>query len=372
MSDPNPYEPTEEGETNQTSPRSAARQWIVAAIVAVVIVVSGFFGMRTLGSSNTAGATNSTGVTTNDASGSGSVRGSDSAQNQSRATGKVTAVEGSTMTIESTDGSGSVNSTRITTNDDTVFTESVEGTVSDLSVGDNVVVMGTTTDGAQTDGSLIERAVTARRIIDSGDMEASEQMPGGHGMGAPPNGSDGQPPSDGSGTPPADFQPPAGVDGEAPADWQPPTDGSIPADGQSGQPPQAPTDETRPVGRITTGQIKALDGSVLTVTTADGSTVKVDITDDTSITITRRIKRSAIKVGDTISASGTKDGEVLAATTVRRGDIGFGGPGIGGPDAGGPSVGDPRTAPGSGQGGQAPSNPDAGSDTTTTTSVERS
>ncbi|MEZ5309784.1 MAG: hypothetical protein R2735_04175 [Microthrixaceae bacterium] len=273
MSDPNPYEPTEEGETNQTSRRSAARQWIVAAIVAVVIVVSGFFGMRTLGSSNTAGATNSTGVTTNDASGSGSVRGSDSAQNQSRATGKVTAVEGSTMTIESTDGSGSVNSTRITTNDDTVFTESVEGTVSDLSVGDNVVVMGTTTDGAQTDGSLIERAVTARRIIDSGDMEASEQMPGDARDGCPAEWIRWSAPSDGSGTPPADFQPQL-VSTERLCRLATSTDGSIPADGQSGQPPQAPTDETRPVGRITTGQIKALDGSVLTVTTADGSTVR--------------------------------------------------------------------------------------------------
>jgi hypothetical protein len=75
------------------------------------------------------------------------------------AQGKITAVKGSTLTLDSTDFSGATTTMTVTTTADTKVTETVAGSVSDIAVGDNVFVVGESTGSA----------VTATNIVDNGE-----------------------------------------------------------------------------------------------------------------------------------------------------------------------------------------------------------
>ena len=63
------------------------------------------------------------------------------------AQGKITAINGTTLTLDSTDFSGATSTVTVTTDADTKVTETVSGSVSDVAVGDNVLVVGTSTLG---------------------------------------------------------------------------------------------------------------------------------------------------------------------------------------------------------------------------------
>ncbi|MCB1039182.1 MAG: hypothetical protein KDA94_06590, partial [Acidimicrobiales bacterium] len=87
----------------------------------------------------------------------------------------------------------------------------------------------------------------------------------------------------------------------------------------------------------------------MTVTTSEGDTVTVTLSDDTTISVSEQIEVADIAEGDTISAMGETADDVVTATTIRVGDAGFGGgfPG-GGPD--GDQGQGPGQAPGQDQG----------------------
>ena len=76
------------------------------------------------------------------------------------AQGKITAVKGSTLTLDRTDFSGATITVIVTTTADTKLTETVAGSVSDIAVGDNVLVVGTASSGA----------VTATDLVDNGEQ----------------------------------------------------------------------------------------------------------------------------------------------------------------------------------------------------------
>ena len=106
--------------------------------------------------------------------------------------GKITGITGTSLTLDSTDFSGTTSTMTVTTDADTKVTETVSGAVSDIAVGDNLIVVGTTDAGA----------VTATNIVDNGDQVAFRGRAGANppaapdGSGAtpsPPNGAQGGP-----------------------------------------------------------------------------------------------------------------------------------------------------------------------------------
>ena len=100
---------------------------------------------------------------------------------------------------------------------------------------------------------------------------------------------------------PAGFTPPEGLDG-------------APAGG---------------FGNLTSGEITAIDGDVVTLTLDDGTTVTVTASDDTTYTVTGEL--SDLTVGDTVTASGEADDDGnITATSISEG-TGFGGFGGGTP-----------------------------------------
>jgi len=190
--------------------------------------------------------------------------------------GTVSAIDGSTLTVTGQDDT----ETTVKTTDDTTVTRTSEGELSDLAVGDNVVVMG------ETDGD----AVAAQTITDSGDQAATTTFrgPGGGQEGTPPSGA-----PDGSG------------EGQAPPDGQ-----GFPG-GQGGMP--------------TAGEITKIDGGTITVKTADGTIVTVTTSDDTTVSVTEEIEVSDIAEGDTVVVMGETADDVVTADAIRVGDLGAGG-----------------------------------------------
>ena len=205
--------------------------------------------------------------------------------------GTIRTIDGSTLTV-ATDQQGATDVT-VATSTDTKVTETVTGTLSDVKVGDTVTVQGTT----------------------SGDTVAA---------------TDGDRPRH-PGARPAEAR--AGA--AKPHRGRPSERGDDPEQGQGGQ-----GGNGRQGGPGTIGQVTAVSGSTLTVTTLQGSTVTVTTTADTQVMVTRDIGLSDLAVGDTVTVTGPLDGSTVAATAIRKGELGgFGGPG-GAPPTGAPGAGD--------------------------------
>jgi two-component system sensor histidine kinase MprB len=276
-----------------TSPKmSSARAWIAAGVLAALVGVVGVVLMSRAGDDADAAtdepaADSATGFGPAGAGGRG-------------AFGEVTAIDGSTLTVESGDPSGSTTTLSVEASAETVITESVDGTVADLAAGDSVVVVGEET----------ETGVAATSLVEGGGA--------GLGFGGGPPGGGGTPPD---GDLPEDFEPPA--------DAQPPASGEIPDGAEPGDRPGG-----APTGGFTAGEIVSIDDTGLTVETDEGEQVQVTVSSSTTVTVTVERTLADIAVGDTISASGETDGSVVTAETIR---IGAGGlPGAGGfPGAGG-------------------------------------
>jgi hypothetical protein len=265
---------------------SSARAWIAAGALAALVGVVGVVLMSRAGDDADAAtdepaADSATGFGPAGAGGRG-------------AFGEVTAIDGSTLTVESGDPSGSTTTLSVEASAETVITESVDGTVADLAAGDSVVVVGEET----------ETGVAATSLVEGGGA--------GLGFGGGPPGGGGTPPD---GDLPEDFEPPA--------DAQPPASGEIPDGAEPGDRPGG-----APTGGFTAGEIVSIDDTGLTVETDEGEQVQVTVSSNTTVTVTVERTLADIAVGDTISASGETDGSVVTAETIR---IGAGGlPGAGG------------------------------------------
>jgi two-component system sensor histidine kinase MprB len=267
--------------------KSSARTWVAAGALAALVVVVGVVLMSRGGSDDDDTATdessadNAPGLGPAGASGRGAL-------------GEVTAIDGSTLTVESGAPSGSTTTLSVEASADTVITESVDGTVADLAVGDSVIVVGVETETGVAATSLVEG--------------------GGRGFGF-----EGGAPGAG-GTPP-EGEVPEGFD--PPADAQPPAAGEVPEGAESGERP-----ESGPPGGFTAGEIVSIDDTGLTVETEEGEQVQVTVSSSTTVTVSVERTLGDIAVGDSISASGETDGSVVTAETIQ---IGAGGmPGAGG------------------------------------------
>jgi Cu/Ag efflux protein CusF len=205
------------------------------------------------------------------------------------ARGTVTKLDGSDITVQTTDQSGATSTSVVRTSDDTTYTKSVSGSVSDLQAGDNVVVTGDSSNGS----------IVATSINDMGDMNV--------GRGA--DGNNGQPPADFSGAP--------ANNGDS-------------SNGNGGSFPTPPSGAQGQGGNFTIGQITAVDGSTIMLSSASGDTVTVTTNGSTTFTVMKSASLADIKVGDTITATGDSSNGVVTATAIRIGDTGFGPGGLGG------------------------------------------
>ena len=79
-------------------------------------------------------------------------------------------------------------------------------------------------------------------------------------------------------------------------------------------------------GRGTSGTIASIDGSTVSLTLNDGSTLKVSLTADGVVRHQVNGTLADLKVGDRVVAIGTQNGDTFAATALQVGG-GFGGPG---------------------------------------------
>jgi hypothetical protein len=211
--------------------------------------------------------------------------------------------DASTLVVKTSDG----DSVEVTANDDTTISETVEGSVDDLAVDDNVVVVGSAGD----DGTIAADTIVAGgdggllgRGGPGGDGQRPQAPEGGFPEGGFPGG----------GTPPDRFDP-----------------------YQGGGP-----------GGFTSGTVASIDDGTLTVTTADGETVKVTVSSDTTVQVQHELSFDDLATGDEVTVIGQSgdDGSV-DAVTIRKGDGGFGfggggfpGGGNGGSDGTGSDTGD--------------------------------
>jgi hypothetical protein len=133
-----------------TSPKKpSTRTWMAAGALAALVVVVGVVLMSRGGSDDA--------DTTTDESSADNAPGFGPAGASGRgALGEVTAIDGSTLTVESGVPSESTTTLSVEASAETVITESVEGTIADLAVGDSVIVIGEETETGVAATSLVE------------------------------------------------------------------------------------------------------------------------------------------------------------------------------------------------------------------------
>ena len=277
------------------------RSWVIAAVVVAVVAGGvGYMLSRSSSSSNAAATTPQSSESSGAPFAGGARRG---------ARGTVTKLDGSDITVQTTDQSGSTSTTVVRTSNNTTYTQSASGSIGDLKAGDNIVVTGNSSNGS----------VVATSIRDMGSMT--------FGRGGSRNG------GNGNGGPPTDFS-------GAPPNFSgaPPNNGNFP--GGAPEPGQA--------GNSTAGKITAIDGSTVTVSSFNGDAVTVTTDGSTTYTVTKSASLADIKVGDTITAAGETSNGVVTATAIRIGDDGFGPGGFGGGGFGGGRRSNPNASSQSG------------------------
>ena len=249
---------------------NTGRNWVVAAVGAVAIAAAAAVGVNAVGSSSSA-STAAAGVTGRGGppAGQGTV-------------GTISSVNGSTISLKALNGK----TTTVQTSGSTTVTEAVSGSLTDIHVGDHILVMGS---GTST-------AVTAQRITDNGSNSIAARPGGSGNSGGPPSGG-GQPPSGSSGAPGGRGGPPAG-------------------------------------GGYADGTVTAVNGATLTVQSANGSTITVTTSSATTVLVTKPGTVSDLKVGEAIMWRGKTSDGTTTATDIREGSFG---PPPGGNGPGGPS-----------------------------------
>ncbi|MGD8169829.1 DUF5666 domain-containing protein [Herbiconiux sp. P16] len=237
--------------------------------------------------------------------------------------GEIAAISGSTLQVQDTESQ-----TAVSYSADTAITRTVEGSLSDVTVGGCVTAF---VGGAPTSDESADDSGAAASVIISAAVDGACTTGAFAGGGTPPDGANG---FDG-GTPPTDL----------PEGMTPPTDlpdgvmptGAPGAGGGAG------------FGGLTTGLVTAVSGTGFTVqaTAADGttSTEEVTVDDSTSFTRTESTDSSALVVGACVTAMGEADdkGSVVATSLAvsTAGDngcsAGFGGQRPGGGQGSAPS-----------------------------------
>jgi hypothetical protein len=301
-SSPPPVEPA-------PTPKSSSdlKTWVVAGVVAAIVAIAVVVGLGATGKKSSATAT-ATGRQP-----AGNPTGSDSATGRrpfgNGVSGVVTKIDGTTLTVTSdvpdfarggggasgggsgsqygsppTGSRGATTTYTVQTGTSTKFTKSETGSLSDLSKGQTVMVVGPNTDGT----------IAATQITQT---EAGA-FGGSAGRGNVPNGG-GTSPGNGSGS--------AGPSGAANGSGN----GFRRRPGFGGQ-----------GGELVLGTITAVKGTTITVRLASGGTATVTTTSGTKVTVTNQVTLAAIANGDRIRATGTVSGTTIKATAVRIGDLG--------------------------------------------------
>jgi hypothetical protein len=93
--------------------------------------------------------------------------------------GTITAIDGTTFTVEHTHPDGTTESVTVTTSDATTYAEAVEGSLADLAVGDSIMVMGRPSDAGVTAGRIVEGAEP--KPADADDAYDADRPAGHHG-----------------------------------------------------------------------------------------------------------------------------------------------------------------------------------------------
>ena len=279
-----------------------AKTWVIGGVAAAVIAAGAIIGLQATssdsGTVDTAAAqgdqsADQTGQATRQSDQGAGANGQGRRLGPPGTFGTISQIEGSGFTVTAEDGTSS----KVTTSDDTTFSSNDEGTTADLQVGDNIRAMGSGTSSA----------LTADRVVDSGDVEPTDGFGGGPGGGTPPAG---RTPPDGVELPEG-FTPPDGVD--LPEGVTPP-DGGTGGNGQFA---------------VVSGTIAAIDGATVTVTLSDGGTATVTLGASTTVTVTKAITFADLADGDTVQVRGeTGDDGTVVATVVTEGATSFGGPGF--------------------------------------------
>lgn len=171
--------------------------------------------------------------------------------------GTIASIDGSTLTLEDQSGT----TTKVLTSTSTVVTTSSTGSVSEVKVGDTVMVIGTGS-GSQ---------IAATRVVDAGVVSADRADAARRdGMGGPPGGG------------------PGGAGGPG---------------GMAG----------------TRGVVQSVGDGTLTITSREGSTVTVTTSSSTEITIAETGTVADLQVGDQIMVMGTESDGTITATKIREG-----------------------------------------------------
>jgi hypothetical protein len=201
------------------------------------------------------------------------------------AAGKITAINGTTLTLQDQQNQ----SVQVTTTGSTRITVSKTVAVSDIAKGDRITVTGTQSG----------TTVAATRITIADLQGGNSQRTGGPGR------------FNGEGGPP-----PGGFNGQ----------GGPPVTDANGNPTGNASGSTnrRPSG-FAGGTVTSVNGGTITISSFDGSTMTVTTTSSTTVTKSVQGSFSDLKVGQTVRAMGStgSDGTV-AATSINEGMGGFG------------------------------------------------
>ncbi len=285
--------------------RPSRRNVLVAAVGAVAIAAAAVVGVNAISSGSSSATAAS--ATRNGPGGRGGPPGGGDG-------GTIQSVNGSTIVVKNR----SNKTETVQTSASTTVTEAVKGSLSDVKVGDHVVVLGSTSGSS----------VTASQIVDNGTA-SNPSGPGGSG---------------GSSGPPGGQQAPNGASGSS-------SSGSSSSNGPSGSggPPSGPSSQSGsnpsgssapsgngpPGGAPTMGTVTAVNGSTITVQTTSGSSVTVSTSASTTVLVTKTGSVSDLTVGEQIMVRGTSSNGTITATSIREGDFGPP-PGAGSGNAGGP------------------------------------
>lgn len=274
-------------EVEQAAPGWKA--WVAAGAVAAVVAVGAAVALGGGSERSTAASGPASAATSQVIDGSGRPQGGQ--MGALGTAGTVRAVGGNTLTVTGPDGT----ETMVETSGATNVTRAVDGELSDLEVGDDVVVVGTDDGGA----------VAAQSITDRSDDASAPTTGDGPAGGAAGSAS---PPETPSG-PPDEVAPGGGPDGA--------------------------------IGRPTAGVITEIDGDTITLETADGSTATITTSDGTTVSVAKAIAVADIAEGDSVVVTGEIADEVVIATSIRVGGLGARGSAMGAaPPAGMPAAPD--------------------------------
>ncbi|MFB7472513.1 hypothetical protein [Kitasatospora sp. NPDC056184] len=118
--------------------------------------------------------------------------------------------------------------------------------------------------------------------------------------------------------------------------------------GQGGQGGQGTGTAQGAQGGFTRGTVKAVDGTTVYLTDANGNTIKVTTADSTKVQLSKEGKVGDLQPGRSVTVMGTPSGDGgYAATQLVEGTAGFGAGGAGGAGSGGgPAAAPSRTASG--------------------------